>query len=172
MRTPLRIPSNQLQPVVNDLSDAAQRAAKLMLAQAIELLLARTDLLARFPGLEVSQSHAQLADLLRMERESLGETLRSLGVSRQRQALETFPEAFGEEWTSVVFGMLNSAGIRGVGELAKFVADQGRAEELDDFLRVGPSATSAQLRPHRLDLQGAQRAGGPGGRSWNWLPSS
>jgi len=140
-------PVNQLQPVVNDLGDAAQRAAKLMLAQAIELLLARTDLLERFPGLSAAESTVHLSDLLRMERETLGETLRSLGVSRQRQALEIFPEAFGEAWPTIVFGMLNTAGIRGVGELAKFVADQGRADELDDFLRSG-----LQQRAHSSDL--------------------
>jgi transcription elongation GreA/GreB family factor len=140
-------PKAQLQPVVNDLSESAQKGAKLMLAQAIELLLARTDLLQRFPDLTVDSGQVQLADLLRMERDSLGETLRSLGVSRQRQALETFPEAFGENWPNVIFGMLNTAGIRGVGELAKFVVDQGRGAELDDFLRAG-----LQQRAHSSDL--------------------
>ncbi|RFC44024.1 MAG: Transcription elongation factor, GreA/GreB family/N-terminal domain of the transcription EF GreA [Verrucomicrobia bacterium] len=140
-------PEQQLQQVVNDLSDSAQKGAKLMLSQAIELLLARADLVQRFPDLSVDPAHAQLADLLRLERDGLGETLRSLGVSRQRQALEAFPEAFGERWTTVIFGMLNTAGIRGVGELAKFVVDQGRGDELDDFLRVG-----LQQRAHTSDL--------------------
>ena len=137
----------QLQPVVVDLGEAAQRGAKLMLAQAIELLLARTDLLETFPGLTVPPDHLHLSSLLKLERDCLGETLRSLGVSRQRQALETFPEAFGDAWTNVVFGMLNTAGIRGVGELAKFVSDQGRSDDLDDFLRSG-----LQQRAHSSDL--------------------
>lgn len=140
-------PATQLQPVVDDLSESAQKGAKLLLSQAIELLLARADLLQRFPELTLTPGHSQLADLLRMEREALGETLRSLGVSRQRQALEAFPHAFGETWTAVVFGMLNTAGIRGVGELAKFVVDQGRGTELDDFLRAG-----LQQRAHTSDL--------------------
>ncbi len=130
-------PVNQLQPVVDDLGEAAQRSAKLMLGPAIELLLARADLVSGFPGLAIPDSHLQLATLLRQEKESLGDTLRGLGVSRQRQALEAFPDAFGEEWPSVVLGMLNTAGLRGAGELAKFLTDRGCGEELEEHLRSG-----------------------------------
>jgi transcription elongation GreA/GreB family factor len=130
-----------LLPLLDDLREAAQRAAKLMLGPALELLLVRADLLGKFSSLrDTSSPEAEsslLPEMLRQERDQLGDTLRALAVARQRQVLEAFPAAFGEEWVRLVLGMLNTAGIRGAGELAKFLVDQGRGADLEEHLRTG-----------------------------------
>ena len=133
-------PIEQLNPVLEDLNSSARQNIKLMPGAAFELLLARCDLQATYEGLSLDEDDEELklADVLRSERKTLGETLRGLGVARQRQVLEQFEDAFGaEEWTSVVVSMLNTAGIRGIGELTKFLIETGKTEDLETHLKAG-----------------------------------
>lgn len=129
-------PPNELGLVVMDLNDHAKQNTKLFLGQALELILARNDIQKAF-NLEPLEDQVHLPTLLQEERDRLGETLRGLGVARQRQVLEDFPEAYGDEWVDVVFEMLNSAGLRGISELTKFLVEQGKQKELDNYLRTG-----------------------------------
>ena len=124
-----------LQAVVFDLNEAAGKSIRLMLSQALELILCRLDLQARFEGLGLGDDQLDLAKVLRDERSRLDESLRSLGVSRQRQVLEAFPEAFGESYFDVVVSLLNSAGTRGISELTRFLFDKGKGDELLAYLR-------------------------------------
>ena len=140
-------PPEELQPVVEDLNAAALKSAKLMPGQALELILAREDVESKFDGLNLGEDKMELAEFLVRERPQLGEILRGLGVARQRQVLESFPDAFGEEWPEVVMEMLSTAGLRGTTELTKFLVDQGKQAELNDFLRTG-----LQQRAHSSDL--------------------
>jgi len=129
-------PQDELGLVVIDLNDHAKQNTKLFLGQAIELILARNDVQKAF-DIPPVDDEIKLAELLRVERERLGETLRGLGVARQRQVLEEFPEAYGDEWVDVVFEILNSAGLRGISELTKFLVEQDKKKELTAFLRTG-----------------------------------
>ncbi len=130
-------PVADLRPVLEDLNETASKAAKLMPSQAIELLLARDDLEAAFDNLELAEERVPLSTVLREERENLGEIVRSLGVARQRQVLESFPEAFTDDWIDVVFEMLHTAGMRGASELTKFLHDQGKEKVLEEYLVAG-----------------------------------
>ncbi len=140
-------PVEQLKPVLEDLNASAQKSAKMMPGQALELILAREDVEAKFEGLDLGEDRLELTDFLNSERPQLGEILRGLGVARQRQVLESFPDAFGDEWPQVVMEMLSTAGLRGTTELTKFLVDQDRQSELNDFLRLG-----LQQRSHSSDL--------------------
>ncbi|MFT5469816.1 MAG: transcription elongation GreA/GreB family factor [Verrucomicrobiales bacterium] len=131
-------PTEQLLPVIKDLNESARQNIKLFLPQALDLLLSRMDLQAAFEEIDTSEEEfVVLAEVLASERGRLGETLRSLGVARQRQILELFPEAFPENWVEVVLEMLNAAGLRGIGELTKFLVEQDKQEELTAYLRLG-----------------------------------
>jgi len=130
-------PPNQLRPVIEDLNEAATKSLRLMLSQALELILCRMDLQACFGDLELGEEELTLAEVLREERESLDDTLRTLTVARQRQILQAFPEAFGDDYTEVVFGMLNNSGMRGIGELTRFLFDEGAEDALLSYLRKG-----------------------------------
>ncbi len=140
-------PKEQLMPVLTDLDEAAKKSAKLMPAQALELILAREEVEAKFDALDMQGDKLELAGFLVLERAQLGEILRGLGVARQRQALEAFPEAFGEEWPKVVMEMLSTAGLRGTSELTKFLVEKDQQADLTDFLRTG-----LQQRAHSSDL--------------------
>ncbi|MEM0968403.1 MAG: GreA/GreB family elongation factor [Verrucomicrobiota bacterium] len=126
-----------LKPVVEDLNQSASKSVRLMLSQALELILCRMDLQAQFDGLELGEEQLDLATVLQEERENLNDTLRTLGVARQRQVLEAFPQAFGDEYVGVVLGMLNESGMRGIGELTKFLFDKEKGEDLTTYLRKG-----------------------------------
>lgn len=131
-------PAKQLLPVVQDLNENARQNIKLFLPQALDLILARMDVTAAFEEINVDEEElVDLAEVLAAERERLGETLRSLGVAQQRQILEIFPMAFPEDWVDVVLEMLNDAGLRGIGELTKFLVEQEKQQELTDYLKLG-----------------------------------
>tara|TARA_R110002096_G_scaffold16106_23_gene55146 strand:+ start:24609 stop:26456 length:1848 start_codon:yes stop_codon:yes gene_type:complete len=140
-------PVEELNPVVDDLNASALKCAKMMPGQALELILAREEVEAKFEGVDSGEDKLELAGFLVGERNQLGEILRGLGVARQRQVLESFPDAFGEEWPEVVMEMLSTAGLRGTSELTKFLVEKGKQTELNDFLRLG-----LQQRAHSSDL--------------------
>lgn len=140
-------PVEQLNPVVTDLNKSALKCAKMMPGQALELILAREEVEAKFEGVDSGEEKLELAGFLVGERNQLGEILRGLGVARQRQVLESFPEAFGDEWPEVVMEMLSTAGLRGTSELTKFLVEKEKQSELNDFLRLG-----LQQRAHSSDL--------------------
>lgn len=127
--------SELLQTVALDLNDAAAKSQRLLLSQALELILCRMDLQSRFEGLQPDGGQLDLAEVLRDERHRLDETLRTLGVSRQRQVLEAFPQAFGDDYFAVVVSLLNNAGMRSIGELTKFLFDKERGDDLLAYLR-------------------------------------
>lgn len=126
-----------LETLALDLNEWASKSIRLMLSQSIELILCRMDLQSQFSGIGAVPNQLDLAQVLREERERLDETLRTLGVSRQRQVLDTLPDAFGDTYFNVVVSLLNNAGTRGIGELTKFLFDRGRGEELLSYLRKG-----------------------------------
>lgn len=125
-----------LETLALDLNEWASKSIRLMLSQSIELILCRMDLQSQF-HIGALPNQLDLAQVLREERERLDETLRTLGVSRQRQVLDTLPDAFGDTYFNLVVSLLNNAGTRGIGELTKFLFDRGRGEDLLNYLRKG-----------------------------------
>lgn len=126
-----------LEAVALDLNESASKSIRLMLAQSLELILCRMDLQTQFRDLNPLANQLELAQVLQDERARLDETLRTLGVSRQRQVLDALPEAFGDDYFNVVVSLLNNAGTRGIGELTKFLFDRGRGDDLLAYLRKG-----------------------------------
>ena len=78
-----------------------------------------------------------IAAALNDERKSVTDVLKALPIGRTKQLLATFPTAFGESWLQEAFARLNDTTGRTVTEIARFIMDQGKSEELMIYLQTG-----------------------------------
>jgi transcription elongation factor GreA-like protein len=132
----------ELQSLAVQIEDAAHKGRKLQSAQAVELLLARDEILARH-GPQAGQGRPEVADILRGEQARLSELFNALPAAKQRRCIEEFPEAFGENWLEVIFRLMQSVPSRLVIEIARLVEKEGRTEDLRGALARWVSERSA-----------------------------
>jgi transcription elongation GreA/GreB family factor len=129
---------DRLRSMLAGLEESGSKALRLQPAVAFELLLIRDELLARVPDLGPLAEGAQtLSAALTDERKSVPEVLKALPIGRTKQLLAAFPAAFGDGWLQEAFARLNDSTGRTVSEVARFVADQGKSEELVIYLQTG-----------------------------------
>ena len=133
----------ELQSLAVQIEDAAHKGRKLQSAQAVELLLARDEILARHEALKPGKDAPEVADILRGEQSRLPELFNALPAAKQRRCIEEFPEAFGENWLEVIFRLMQSVPSRLVIEIARLVEKEGRTEDLRGALARWVSERSA-----------------------------
>lgn len=130
--------TDHLKSVLAGLEESGSRALRLQPAAAFELLLLRDELLARRSDLGPLPEAAQtLAGALNDERKSIAEVLKALPIGRTKQLLAALPGAFGDAWLQEAFARLNDSTGRTVSEVARFIIDQGKSEELVIYLQTG-----------------------------------
>ncbi len=127
-----------LREVLDALDAAAAKGLRLQPATAFELLLLRDELASKTPELQWSaEGRSSLSSALAQERSAVAEVLKGLPLSRQKQLLAAFPHAFSD-WLQEAFSRLNDATTaRTLGEIARFIIDQGKGEELTIWLQTG-----------------------------------
>jgi transcription elongation GreA/GreB family factor len=129
---------DRLRSVLAGLEESGSKALRLQPAVAFELLLIRDELLTRVPDLGPLAEGAQtLSAALTDERKSVPDVLKALPIGRTKQLLAAFPAAFGDGWLQEAFARLNDSTGRTVSEVARFIADQGKSEELVIYLQTG-----------------------------------
>ena len=133
----------ELQALAVHIEDAAHKGRKLQSAQAVELLLARDDILARHHALISGKDAPGVADILRGEQSRLPELFGALPASKQRRCIEQFPEAFGERWVEVILRLIQNVPARLVIEISRLLEKEGRTEELRATLARWISERSA-----------------------------
>ncbi|MEM7148045.1 MAG: hypothetical protein AAF591_23280, partial [Verrucomicrobiota bacterium] len=129
--------AEQLKPVVVEVNEAGATALRVSPADVVDLVAGRDELVKAVPGLGNEAGGLTLADIVIKQEGGLGEILSKFSVSRQRLLLSAFPEAYGEEWTDKVIGLLGKAGSKSIGEITKFLAEQGKGEALTAYLKKG-----------------------------------
>jgi transcription elongation GreA/GreB family factor len=122
----------ELQSLVTQSEEIATRNQRLNPSQAIELLISRDELCANLPGLQ--KGPISLTDLLKEHEHKLGEVVSRVPANKQRRVLVEFPQAFPADWMSRLMAILQSAGFRLIGEIAKILVEQGQTEELHQTL--------------------------------------
>lgn len=130
-------PEEQLKAIVEGCNVAASKSLRLQTGAALELIMARERLQAAVPALLEGYDKPAVADVLRENESRLELTITQLPAAGQRRAYEAFPEAFGDRWTDVVMKLTNSVGLRGLGEIARMVAENGRTADLHAYLELG-----------------------------------
>jgi transcription elongation factor GreA len=121
-----------LQTVVVQIEEIAARNLRLNPSQAIELVIFRDELCGRIPDLK--KGSLSLSDLLKEHEHKLGEIVSQVASNKQRRVLVEFPQAFPEDWVSRLLTVLQSAGFRIVGEIARILIERGETDELRQSL--------------------------------------
>jgi transcription elongation GreA/GreB family factor len=131
-------PGTQLAAVAGGLHDAGMRALRLQPAAAFELLLVREELGEKVPELKpVDAPSDGIPEAMRQESRSLRDVLKGLPLSRTRQLLAHYPEAFGNGWLQQALDRMNDTNGRTLQEVADFLLSQGKGEELVIYLQLG-----------------------------------
>lgn len=150
---------SQLEPVIVNAGQVAMKSQKLHPAAAIDLMLARDQLIEGVPGLALPAGEPAFADLLRVESGRLAEAMKSIGPAAARAVTEALPGVFGEEWVRRAQEIMAAGcGPRAFIELAsKLAADPVGSEPLGAFIRKGISQRS--LEPDALTWLCRERRG-------------
>jgi len=120
----------ELQSVTSQIEEAVQKGRRLQAAQALELLLARDEILARHNSLAAGEGAPTVADILRSELPRIHELFASLPAAKQRRALEQFPEAFEDKWVDVALRLAKQAPSRLVIEISKLLERHQQTEAM------------------------------------------
>ncbi len=137
-----------LRRLLQDIDDGAQKASRVQLGQALQLVAARDEVIGSSTALELDPTAVRLAKLISsVEPGRLADEVGALPSTRQRAVFEAFPEAFGEGWVGKIVHVFDCVGARGVTEIARLLVDRGGMPALATHLRsalarraLGPDA--------------------------------
>ena len=129
-------PASQLKDVIGSISPLFVVAFRKSAASAVELLIARDDLIAKIDGFELGEG-TQLSEILKENKDKISEIVRGMGVGRQRQVYDGVKETFPETWSSELISSMEGSGARAIGEITKYLSDFDKDVELSDYLNTG-----------------------------------
>ena len=137
-----------LKRLLHDIDEGAQKAARVQLGQALQLVAARDEVIGSSKALALDPTAVRLADLVAsVDSIKLAEEVGTLPSTRQRAVFEAFPDAFGKVWLEKVVHVFDCVGARGVTEIARILLDRGGMPALANHLRsalarraLGPDA--------------------------------
>jgi transcription elongation GreA/GreB family factor len=137
-----------LAPVINGLDDYARKHRRLNLAESLEALLLRDDILAAIPGAPQPPAGApSVAAILREEEGRLAKIISSLSAARQKRILFEFSKAFGDQATERLLALIPDAPGRVAGEIARLLAEMGHEDAVQTALArlVSDHSISSEL---------------------------
>lgn len=124
-------------PVIEDITDAARKGMKLYLGAAVELILVRDELQSKEKELKFDDDQITIAEVVAANRDELSELLRGLSLSRLRQVLSAFEDAFGETWVQDMLALIPLCNLRTIGEIANFLSQRGLSDTVLEFFESG-----------------------------------
>lgn len=128
----------QLLPVIEDINDASRKGMRLNLSASMEMVLVRDELQSKEKELLLDDDQLTIAEILRSNRPKIAELLHGLSLARLRQILGSFKEAFGEEeWIQVMLAQIPKCGLRSIGEIANYLAEDGHSDTVLEFFESG-----------------------------------
>lgn len=115
-----------------------RNGGSLALQQVLELAVLRDDLIAAVKNTEAAQEVYPLRSIVEANIdvvERFAEVLNSMAAVRQKRVYATLPGIFGEEWTQKAMELFDASGARAVGEIAKFLIEEGQGKALVKHLK-------------------------------------
>ncbi len=126
----------ELLPVLEHINDTVRKAWKLHLKEALQLLLARDEMVESVPGATLPANSITLVELLRDARPSLAVAVNGLPVSMLGRVYQAFPAAFPDRtWVPEALDHLTKTGGRAVSELAALLDANDELDVLADYLK-------------------------------------
>jgi transcription elongation GreA/GreB family factor len=123
-----------LRRLYEDIEAEVKRGTRLHLGNVFELLLIR-DQMAASSKVQIAEEAPRLSEVIRSEYTRVSEAIAGMSAIRQREIYDAFPSAFGGQWVEKLMGVVEKAGARGLGEIAKIFEARGELSALEDYLR-------------------------------------
>ncbi len=118
------------------INDTVRKAWKLHLKEAMQLLLARDEMVESVSGATLPANSITLVELLRDARSSLAEAVNGLPVSMLGRVYQAFPAAFPDRmWVPEALEHLTKTGGRAVSEIADLLDANDELDVLADYLK-------------------------------------
>jgi len=118
-----------LQSVVASIEDAAKKNLKLRTVEALQLIVVRDEITAKFPALARSADAPTVAGVLRDEEKQLSTLLGDLPVSKLKKAILALPEAFSDHWAAKAVSIFMRGNSKLAPEAARLLIEKGRMDE-------------------------------------------
>lgn len=118
------------------INDTVRKAWKLHLKEALQLLLARDEMVESVPGATLPANSITLVEILRDARPSLATAVNGLPVSMLGRVYQAFPAAFPDRmWVPEALDHLTKTGGRAVSELAALLDANDELDVLAEYLK-------------------------------------
>ena len=122
----------ELRELVSQIEDAATKGRRLQPAKALELLLARDEIIAAHPEIFPAAHSPSVADILREETSRLADLFAQLPAAKQKAALESLEAAFNTAWTDKAFSLMRQSSPRLVADIHRLF----QRKKLGELMRV------------------------------------
>lgn len=134
----------ELQSLAAQIEEAASKGQRLQPAQALELLLARDEILAKHDSLKAADGAPNVAQILSSAGYGLADLFLKLPAAKQRGALDSLEAAFGADaWPDKAFMLMQRAGARIVPDVVKLFEKKGMVSNLHERLAAAITGRSA-----------------------------
>ena len=124
----------QLQLIVTSIENVAARNQKMHPGLAFELIIARDDLLERFPLLHTTHIGLTLSKLILDEEKRLMSILPKLPAAKEKKVLQALPAVLGPRWTERALQFMQGSHGRMIAQIARVFGDAGQHAELKIML--------------------------------------
>jgi transcription elongation factor GreA len=138
----------QLQLIVTSIENVAARNQKMHPALALELVIARDDLLERVPLLHTTHVGLTFSKLILDEDKRLMSILPKLPAAKEKKVLQALPAVLGPRWTERALQLMQGNHGRMIAQIARVFGDAGQHAEVKTMLERSireHSATSEML---------------------------
>lgn len=124
--------------LVAEISEIARKGVKLQYAPAVELILIREELQSKLKGFEPDPDQISTAEILADDESAIPGLFEELSLTRLRQVLKSFPDAFGEEaWVEKMLGLIPACNLRSIAEIASYLDSAGHKADLIAYMENG-----------------------------------
>ncbi len=123
--------------LIEAVDNDVRNGGSLALLQVLELAVMRDSLVAELKGVEAPADLYALSDIVELHSEDLekfAQVVNLMPASRQKAVYMTLPTVFGDAWLEKALNLFEVGGARSVGEVAKFLIEQGHKEALVNHL--------------------------------------
>jgi transcription elongation GreA/GreB family factor len=123
-------PANQLQSIVATAEDSARRNQRLKTNEALQLVLARDEIVEKTGGKVTAAETPSVAQILREEERQLRTLLAEVPAAKLKRVLNDLPAAFPENWVPKALEFVITGHTRIVSDAARLLHDHQKTEEL------------------------------------------
>lgn len=125
----------KLEELVEEISEIARKGVKIQFVPAVELILIREELQSKLKKYEASDGQITVAEIIAENEEGLAGLFEELSLTRLRQILKSFSEAFGEEnWGDKMLSLVPNCNLRSIAEIATVLSSSEKKSLLIGYM--------------------------------------